>query len=143
MAKNKAIQAHVVPIPLALVVCDHVHRDPGTKKHTILGTFAHAKGTTVPVLVRSMGIYFAVTDGRGTLPMEVRLIDVGGVRPPIFSIGGALTFEHPNAVAECGMNVPDVVFPEPDDYRLQLIIADKVITERKIIVDSHPEQEEK
>ena len=139
MAKKK-IQAHV-PVPLAMVVCDHVHVDGISGKHTIVGTFAHVRGP-LPAVIPEMGIYIALTDGRGRLPIQVRLVDVGELRPPIFDIEGTLTFKNPNAVGESGINVLNVTFPKQGDYVLQLIVADKVIMERKVIVDDHIEPEE-
>jgi len=52
------------PYALALVVADHVHRDSGTGKMSILGTFSVIWAKGFPAAHGPIFVYFVLTDGR-------------------------------------------------------------------------------
>ena len=74
------------PIPLTLVICDHVWRDPNSGKYHLLGTFSAIGSSSFP-LVTNLAVYFAVTEGHGELEVRMELIDVDEERPAVFSAG--------------------------------------------------------
>src|SRR5262249_16753697 len=87
------------PIPLALLICDHVWRDPNSGKHSLLGTFSGLGSSTFP-LVANLTVYFAVTEGHGSLPVRMELVDVDEERPAVFDVEGAFEFRHLREVIE-------------------------------------------
>ena len=122
------------PKPLALIVCDHVHRDGGSGKYTLLGTFSMVFANKFPASHQSIAIFIAVTDGRGTVPTTIKLIDLNEERPPVLSITGTIRFDDPTQVIEQSFVTPTLQFPEPGDYRLQMLAGDELIMERRIMV---------
>lgn len=50
------------PVPLALLICDHVWRDPKNGKNSLLGTFSGLNCAAFPA-VTDLTIYFALTEG--------------------------------------------------------------------------------
>jgi hypothetical protein len=121
------------PIPLTLLICDHVWRDPNSGKHHLLGTFS-ALGSSVFPIVTNMAVYFAVTEGQGELPVRLELIDVDEERPAVFDAEGMFVFEHPRQVIEGTFNFTNLEFPEPGEYRLKLFVAGEFLMERALHV---------
>jgi len=89
----------VAPYPLALVICDYVWRDPGTGKATLLGCFSAVMGPSFPLSVSSLGLYIALTDGRGKIPIRVRIIDADETRPPVVEGEYEFEFNDPRMIA--------------------------------------------
>jgi hypothetical protein len=119
------------PIPLTLLICDHVWRDPNSGKYSLLGTFS-ALGSSVFPIVTNMAVYFAVTEGQGELPIRLELIDVDEERPAVFDAEGMFVFEHPRQVIEGTFGFTNLEFPEPGEYRLKLFVAGEFLMERAL-----------
>ena len=121
------------PIPLALLICDHVWCDPSNGKYHLLGTFSSLGSSAFPV-VRSLAAYFAVTEGQGELPVRMELIDVDELRPPVFDAEGTFLFEHPRQVIEGCFAIERLEIRETGEYRLKLFVAGEFLMERSLIV---------
>ncbi len=61
------------PYCLAMLLCDGIHQDPATGKHTLLGTFSTVTAETFPAHIQFC-IYFAITDGLGKIPLKLRIV---------------------------------------------------------------------
>lgn len=122
------------PYTLAMVICDLVHRDPGTGKFTLLGCFSAITARSFPATHPAMAIYVALTDGRGRIPIKLRLVDVDEERQPIFELATDIEFQDPRTVMELAFYVGNIVFPSPGEYRLQLKGGDTPMMERRIVL---------
>jgi hypothetical protein len=122
------------PVALALVVCDAIWRDPWTGKRTIIGCFSAIFAQTFPVIHPVMAVYVALTDGHGTVPINVRLIDVDEERPALFEVKFDAPWSDPRVVLELDFGVNNVTFPAPGEYRLQVRAGQNPLIERRIVV---------
>ncbi len=123
---------------MALLICDHVWRDPRSGKHSLLGTFFGLGASSFP-LVTSLSVYFSVTEGRGSLPVRMELIDVDEEREPVFDVEGVFEFQDVRQVVEGTFVFENISFPEPGEYRLNLFIAGEFLMERALhVADSRP-----
>ena len=90
------------PYCLAMVLCDGVHCDPATGKHTLLGTFSTVGAPEFPAPVKFC-IYFAITDLIGDLELTFRLVNSASIADenaePVFQI--PLTVQSPSPLAVC------------------------------------------
>ena len=121
------------PYALAMVICDAIHRDPATGKHTILGTFSSIAALDFPVRHPGMGVFISLTDGRGITPLTLKLVSADeNVR--IFEAGLEVDFEDPRMVLELATNIGNIEFPQPGEYRLQLFAGDEPLMERRLVV---------
>lgn len=68
-----------------------------------------------------MAAYVALADGRGEVSCRVRLIDADESREPVFEDEVAVTLPDPLAEVELVFHLRDLAFPEPGEYRLQLL----------------------
>jgi hypothetical protein len=84
----------------------------------------------------ALAIYLALTDGRGKMPLTLRLIDGEDASPPVFTAEGLLDFPDPTQVIEAGFACQRVQFPQPGEYRLQLLVNGELLLERRLLVRS-------
>ena len=122
------------PYPLAIVVCDAIHQDPGTGKRTVLGCFSTIFAREFPVVHPAMALYVALTDGHGKVPIKLRLIDVEEQGDALIEAEGEVIFPDPRAVLEMDFHLSGVVFPRAGEYRFQLFAGTEALIERRIVV---------
>ncbi len=121
------------PIVLAMLICDAIHRDPGTGKSTLLGTFSTIGATQFPAIHPFMGVFVVLTGGRGKVPLELRLVTVDEDHT-ILSARVEVEFPDPRAAVELAMNVQNAQYDEPGEYRVQLYCGHELLSERRIMV---------
>jgi hypothetical protein len=122
------------PLALALVISDAIWIDPGTGKKTILGTFSAILGREFPLALNSLGVYVALTDARGKVPLQLRMVDVDELRDAVWQQDFDVEFSDPISVLEIAVNANNVVIPASGEYRLQVLADGELIIERRIIV---------
>lgn len=123
------------PICLALVLCDHVWRDPNSGKYTMIGTFASIATASFPLLHRELGVYVCLTEGLGEGPLRLRICDVDEERDPVFDAQETIRFKNPNFVAQSTFAIQNLLFPLPGEYRVQLFAFDQFISERRLTLE--------
>src|SRR5438552_31128 len=87
------------PNPLALIVADSIHVDPGSQKKTILGTFSNIFSQSFPVAHPLIAVYAVATDGYGPTEFMIRIVDVDDTNE-LASVTIHVDFEDPRAVVE-------------------------------------------
>jgi len=123
-----------LPQVLTMTIADIVHRDASTGKFSLLGTYNTIAARSFPFTHPSMGVYLALTDGRGKTPLVLRLIDAEEERPPVFTIQAVIDFPDPTQVAEVGFACQRLEFAQPGEYRLQLFVAGEPLLERRLFL---------
>jgi len=122
------------PYPLAMVVCDYIHNDPGTGKAFLLGCFSVIQAREFPATHPCLALYVSVTNGRGTVPFKVQLVDVNEERDPIWMVEDEMEFPDPRVEAELYFHLINLNFAEPGEYRFQLFACNEFLMERRILV---------
>ena len=133
-AKPKKPQKPPPPLCLGLILADSLHRDPGSGKWTILGTFSTLFSQEFPCQHPLMAVFGVLSDGRGTVRLEIRLVDVDEEHGSLASAAGEVQFEDPRAVVEFAIPLPGVMFPEPGEYRVQCLADGELLMERRLMV---------
>lgn len=136
MPKGQESSQQPTPYVLAIVICDGAHVDPTTGKVTLLGLFSVLFAEEFPFAVPQIVVYGALTDGRGITPVTVKLVDSEEARDPIFEGEVDCDFTDPRDVASFLVEMGELEFPEPGEYRVQLWSCNTLLSERKIVVDS-------
>ena len=129
----------VPPYPLALVVCDQIYQDSTSQKFSILGTFSMITSSGFPAQHGYLAVYFALTDGHGRIPLRFRVQDAEERRSPVVDTTQSILFSDPKAVVEGRMDMANLHFPEPGEYRLQMLAGTELLMERKILLVQLPE----
>ena len=122
------------PYCLAMLACDGIHIDPSTGKRTLLGCFAELEVAEFPAAHTFLCVYVVLSEGRGLVPVTLRLVDVDEDRPPAFELQSEARFADPKEVVEMDLFADDFVLPKPGEYRLQLLVGMHPVMERRIVV---------
>ena len=105
------------PYPLAMVVCDAVWCDPGTGKAFLLGCFSGITAVEFPVVHPLLAVYAALTDGRGTVNVNLKLVDSDEENDPLFDGQMPVQFDDPRMISELAFHLPGITFPKAGEYR--------------------------
>ncbi|REJ72394.1 MAG: hypothetical protein DWQ29_21325 [Planctomycetota bacterium] len=116
-----------------MVVCDAIWTDPGTNKHTLLGTFTEITAQEFPVMHRHLAVYVEATGGRGKMPIVIRGVDADE-NHEVFKIEAEATANDPRSVLQLSFNIPVVEFPEAGEYRIQFYANGEFMVERRILL---------
>jgi hypothetical protein len=60
----------------AMIVCDAVHRDPGTGKHTLLGTFNVLAAPSFPTLATPFYVFLGLSGIRSPTAISLRVVSL-------------------------------------------------------------------
>ena len=121
-----------LPVPLAMVVCDAVWRDPATGKYFLLGCFSAIGAHSFPIVHPSLAVYIALTDGYGAMPLSLRLVDSS--TRLLHESQMAAEFTDPRAILEIGVQFQHLTFTSAGEYRLQLHAGGSFVMERRVLV---------
>jgi len=117
--------------------CDFVHRDPGTGKNTILGTFSAFHARSFPTSLQFC-VYFAITDGQGEQLIRLRVVQareafVGTQEaPPLAEFEMPMNFDNPLMIAEGRAHIRATI-PEPGIYFCELYAGDSLLMSRRML----------
>lgn len=132
MSQGSPIQ---VPVCLAMIVADNLHRDLGNGKMYILGTFSCIFSASFPAAHPSMAVYVLLTDGRGPTSVALKLVrlcdDSDDVT--IAEQEDSIDFTDGRMVFELGVLFTYVEFPQAGEYRLQLLCGNELVAERRLL----------
>lgn len=124
----------VTPYVQCLVVCDLVIREANTGKHSLIGIFSHIGASRFPAVHPRLSVYLALSDGMGEVPIRIAIVDARDSSRSLVQAETIVPLQDPRAVAEAAIEFPNVVFPEPADYRVQLYADDTLLMERRLAV---------
>jgi hypothetical protein len=122
------------PEVLAFVVADHGYRDDVSGKLFLLGIRWFIGASTFPWHQPRLTVYVALVEGRGENVFQVRLIDVDQAREPVFVEEATVNFSDPITEHEVVFQLPDLVFPEPGEYRVELYADGRFLRERRLVL---------
>ncbi|MER3415936.1 MAG: hypothetical protein C4297_06960 [Gemmataceae bacterium] len=122
-----------MPKVLAMIICDLVIDDRISGKKSLIGLFDTVATNSLPCVVNELHLFLLLTNGLGTVPMRVRCVRAA-TEHELFGTLQEVHFPDPNAVVEINFGFCECEFPEPGEYRFQLIAAGQVLYERRFLV---------
>jgi len=125
-----------VPVPdvLSMLICDQIITDRITGKQSLIGIFSTIHSFRFPVVQPQLCVYVALTDGRGKTPLTIRIVDSEDARPPLVEGTGMVEFASPRAIANLALQFHGLRFPEPGEYRVQLVCNDTPLREGRLML---------
>lgn len=131
------------PYCLAMVLADGIHRDAGTGKFTILGTFNSIfPAQEYPISARFC-VYFAITDGAGDIKIDLRIKNAAHD----FTDDDELIFKLPEGLPPLSLLDPLMVcegvlvvtcsFPSPGLYHCELYADESRLMSRRLILNPY------
>jgi hypothetical protein len=119
-----------------MVLCDAVHRDLGTGKFTLLGTFSTLHALAFPASV-AFSVYFAITDGQGKTTISLRLVDSESIgdpsAQPLRELPTEFEFASPLMILESVAFIGAQV-PRPGLYHCELYAGQELLMSRRLLV---------
>jgi len=121
------------PQLLAWLLCDAVHIDPGTGKHTILGVFSNIKALRFPVVHPQMVWFMTLTDvSAGHHKMRISMgLDPMDPKPLI-----ERTFESQGPLVRINLinDIRNLSFAQPGEYSILIEIDDEPLLATSLTV---------
>ena len=122
------------PEVLSLIVCDQIITDRLTSKQSLIGMFSVIHGIRFPVQHPQLSVFASLTGGHGTATLMIRIVDVNEERAPLVQGQGQVQFNSPLAIANLALQFHGLRFPEPGDYRVQLLSNGVMLREARLRV---------
>ena len=120
----------IVPIPLAMVLCDMVIIDKRTEKKSLIGIFSNVMSNTYPFRASHFAVYIALTDGHGKYDSRLVCTDSDGNQ--IFEARGAIEFKGgAKTVVEMVYDIGGLAFPSPGIYNFSFFCGEEVVISRE------------
>ena len=120
------------PEILSLLVCDHIITDRLTGKQSVIGIFSVIHATQFPVHHPQLSVYASLTGGHGKVALMIRIVDANEARKPLVQGQGNVQFHSPLAVANLALQFHGLTFPEPGEYRVQLLSDGELLREARL-----------
>ncbi len=122
----------VPPILLSSVICDRVIFDKITGMPSLINIIQSINAPKYPI--RNILVFFCeLTNGHGITETTIRLISSQKEEKVLFEQKGKVEFKDVRQVVTLAVNLQGVVFPEPGEYRFQLLTDNQLVGERRII----------
>lgn len=124
----------IMPNVLSMLLCDLAWYDPRSLRYSLLGAFSTLGAPEVPYAHENFYVFFEILGGRGSVPFKVRIVNI--TEELVVADTGEQQFLFTDPVlnfpgAAC---FPKVVFPETGEYRVQLVIHERVLAERRLLI---------
>ncbi|MBA4138376.1 MAG: hypothetical protein C0518_13790 [Opitutus sp.] len=123
------------PQLLVWLMCDGVHIDPATGKHTLLGVFSNIKGREFPVVHRYMVWFMTLTDvSAGKHRVKISM----GLEPTAMSELIVREFESQSPLHRINLinELGNLTFPQPGEYSILIEVDEEPILATSISVSS-------
>ncbi len=124
------------PYPLAMIICEGIWHDPNSGKRTLLGCLSVLNVRKFPATCPVIAVYAAITDGRGQIPITLRLVDADEEDEPILISEELIVhFQDPTMEIEIEFEVQECTFERSGEYRFQLFARNEFLLERRFVVN--------
>ncbi|RJP37229.1 MAG: hypothetical protein C4547_05770 [Phycisphaerales bacterium] len=135
-SKRRRFMTMSKPVPdvLALVICDQIISDRLTGKQSLIGLFSTIQSLRFPAVHSQLCVYCSLTDGHGSCPLQIRLVDSNEARDPLVQGQGTVHFADPRAIANLSLQFRGLSFPEPGEYRVQLFCRGELLREARLML---------
>lgn len=122
------------PVVLSIIICDQVIQDVHTGKNTLVGVFDNINAIEFPARHPWLTLFCQLTNGRGKVPITVRLVDVGDSEKVLGQLQVEATFKEPREIRNLRFDIGGIGFRHEGEYRFQIYAYnDFLLGERRII----------
>ena len=121
------------PVVLALLLAEHLDVDPYTRKYTVHRVTNVVPAAGFPAEVETLWAFVVLSELSREVELLVRVVTADET-DELAAQAVPLAAPDPLAVAEVGALLRAVVFPEPGQYRVQVVVGGEVIAERRLLL---------
>jgi hypothetical protein len=120
------------PKCLAIIVCESVVEDRRTGNKCILNTYHPLTAPKYPATHDRLTIFLSLTNGHGSPPMKLRLVNLDEGGADVLKIEGQLKFASPLQVVDIVFDMRQVSIPRPGKYEIQVWVGDELVGQRLV-----------
>jgi hypothetical protein len=125
----------IPPICQAMVLCEGLYLSPSTLRMSLLETIGNRLlANDFPQPWSSIAVYLVLTSGHGSTVLVLRWLGPDGEPLPGSEQQLEVDFTDALEMREVFFSCEELVFPEPGEYRVELITAGNVLAERRLFV---------
>jgi len=100
------------PIGIALIVCDQILEESGTRKKSLLGVFNSVACRSFPATIHKVCVFVSLTNLNGKSKTLLRCSNETK-NMPLMAVEGIADSNNPNSVLELGFEFESFAFPQP------------------------------
>lgn len=124
-----------VPKANAMLVCDYVITEHGTKKKSLIGIFENIGTESFPFIHSALSVYIKLTDAMGSFKFRLELIHLSTQKlAGQGEIPSPVTLPSPLLSHELVFNLRGLRFSDPGDYEFRIYANDRIFGQKKFVV---------
>ena len=131
---SKDLRNQEIPDCLMVAVCEAVVIDQMTNNKSLINMFNRVHAVGFPVLHPRLCVVVSLTNGRGTLPLVMRMKHLSSDEV-IHSMSGRVVFGDPMAVHDLVFDFRGVLFSKAGDYVVELVSGERIVGQRRFAVE--------
>ena len=128
----------VPPLLISSVICERVIFDKITGMPSLINIIHDIKSASFPARNWQIVFFSELTNGHGKTEAVIRLVNVDDEDSVVFEQKGSVEFEDVRQVVTLAVNLQGIIFPEPGEYRFQLVANGTTLGERRIYCKQSP-----
>lgn len=111
------------PVARGLFLCERVIIEEGTRNVSLINCFTRRLVPTFPTPPQQLAVYSALTNGRGTIRMALR---VAAMSDDVVAYERSIPIAFPDPLVETRFlfRIHSLVFPHPGSYEFSLLVAE-------------------
>lgn len=124
-----------VPKANAMLICDYVITEQGTKKKSLIGIFESIGASKFPFVHPYLSVYVKLTEARGTYTFRLDLVNlkkdavIGQGKTP-----KAISIDDPLKSHELVFNLRGLRFSDPGEYEFRMYANDNILAQKTFYV---------
>jgi hypothetical protein len=124
------------PVANAVLICDKVITEEGTKKKSLIGIFENIGSSKFPCVHYFLSVYVKLTDARGKYKFSLDLVNLEtGNKLNRAEIPREVEVPDPLRTHELVFNMGGLKFPSPGKYEFRVMANDEIFGQKTFLVE--------
>lgn len=124
-----------LPKVLILTLAEGVHYDSQGKPY-LLGLFYEVASNDFPLLLQGSRLFISLTEVYGEISLVLRIVNFEEELPPIYQTTLTFAVDSPLDIIDIDFLVDHASFPSVGEYRIQALVNNGVIEERRFSISN-------
>jgi len=127
----------IIPVPKAnaMLICDYVITEQGSKKKSLIGIFESIGAGKFPFIHPFLAVYVKLTEARGSYKFRLDLVSLK--KDTVIGQGSApqeISITDPLKSHELVFNLRGLRFQDPGEYEFRMYANDKIFAQKTFYV---------
>ena len=119
----------------AMLICDYVITEQGTKKKSLIGVFENINARKFPCMHHALSVYVKLTEAQGDYQFRLEMVDLKtDTMAGKGQLPNAVHIDNPLATHEIVFNLKGLKFQHPGDYEFRMFANDHIFGQKSFLV---------